>query len=71
MLYSYQAAALLAAVGPVVPAVVEFVPGLVQALAGDTSVTLGAAEKVSAGVPAVTRCSPAENPPVLQGDTLP
>lgn len=66
-LCSYQAAAVLAAVGPVVPTVVEPVAALVQALAGDTGVTLGAAEQVSAGAPAVTSCPPAENPPILQG----
>lgn len=66
-LRSYQASALLAAVGPVVPAAVELVPRLVKALAGDAGVTLWAAEEISAGVPAVTGCPPAENPPVLQG----
>lgn len=64
--FSYQAAAVLAAVGPVVPAAVEPVARLVQALAGDAGVALGAAEEVGAGAPAVTGCPPAENPPVLR-----
>ena len=67
MLYPYQATALLTAVGPVVPTAVEFVPGLVEALAGDTGVALWAAEEISAGVLAVAGCPPAENPPVLRG----
>lgn len=58
---------MLAAVGPVVSAVVELVAGLVQALAGDTGVALGAAEQVGAGAPAVTGRPPAENPPILSG----
>lgn len=62
---------MLAAVGPVVPAAVELVASLVQALAGDTGVTLGAAEQVGAGAPAVTGRPPAENPPVLPGHTAP
>lgn len=63
----YQATTLLTAVGPVVPAAVELVPSLVEALAGDTGVTLRAAEEIGAGVLAVTGCSPAENLPILQG----
>jgi len=66
MLYSYQATTLLTAVGPVVPTAVQLVPSLIEALAGDTSVTLRAAEEISAGVLAVTGCSPTENFPILQ-----
>lgn len=66
-LYPYQATALLTAVGPVVPAAVELVPSLVEALAGDTGVALWAAEEIGAGVLAVAGCPPAENPPILRG----